>query len=365
MDRPLLCSGRCSGRSATGSWSGGSSAPAAAKAPARGTRSPTMMVRYAPAVDLSSWHIEGDGPVLGPGTGWDRGLVLTPSVVSDDGGYRMWYTGGASLFDFGSLAIGHARSTDGITWSKHPEPVLVGRDGEWDHDGVGMPVVLEHEGFVHMWYGGGGGNPDSWDIGYARSTDGITWERFREPAMRRGELGEWNADVLGPGTVMAGTDGFRMWFFAGTGSVAPGTAETRTGIGYATSSDGRRWTPHREPQLDGSPFRNSAPVLLVDEGGWDANYVITPNVVAHGGSYHLFYSGWTEGGPQAIGYATSQDGIHWARHPHPILTPPAWAFALISPSVIVEEDGARMWFQGWHGTSGVVGLATTSPSDRV
>jgi hypothetical protein len=56
-------------------------------------------------------------PVLEPSTdGWDSGITDHPSVVVTDGGYLMAY-GGAARFDPNRNRIGFATSTDGLTWT--------------------------------------------------------------------------------------------------------------------------------------------------------------------------------------------------------------------------------------------------------
>ncbi len=77
------------------------------------------------------------GVVFGPGESgaWDSLLVGRPSVLYSDGKYRMWYDGRKDLPE-GPLAVsqptsktsqrsvGYAESNDGITWQRHPRPVM-------------------------------------------------------------------------------------------------------------------------------------------------------------------------------------------------------------------------------------------------
>ncbi len=71
-------------------------------------------------------------PVLNPGTAgsWDDDRVAMPCVILIDAVYHMWYIG-ADNPDPNAGALGHASSTDRITWEKDENnPVLdVGQPG--------------------------------------------------------------------------------------------------------------------------------------------------------------------------------------------------------------------------------------------
>ena len=118
-----------------------------------------------------------DGVVLTPLGTWDGDHVGAPSVVLVDGLYRMWFEGGASA------GIGYAESTDGLTWTRRDAsgatgaaagPVLV-PDQIWEAGRVGSPSVLFEDGRYRLWYDGN--TLDARSIGYAESSDGLTWTK--------------------------------------------------------------------------------------------------------------------------------------------------------------------------------------------
>lgn len=192
----------------------------------------------------------------------------------------------------------------------------------------------------------------------------IAWSRLPTPVIQPGPAGEWNSDILSPGTVLKEDGLFKMWFYAGRGSVCPGNSATRTGIAYATSPDGIDWTLYDDPETTDPPYQYSDPVLLHGpSGSWDFNYTISPYVLGTEGGYEMWYSGWTVGGGQHIGYASSPDGIEWTRNEdNPVLQSPGWTNGLIYPSVLRGDDTYRMWFQGWQGAGASIGYATAPQS---
>ena len=307
------------------------------------------------------WIEYASNPIIQPTTGWESGVVLTPAVIKQGDTLKMWYTGSTSLFNPSS--IGYAWSLDGITWTRYGgNPVMSGRSGEWDDQGIAMPVVISDGDTLRMWYGGGGLSPDEWDLGYAVSVDGINWTRFPNPVLQRGSAGEWNADVLATGGAMKEEGIYKMWFTGGTGSVSPANQNTKTSIGYATSTDGLNWIIYDDPTTISAPYEFSDPVIEHGESGeWDSNETFSSSVINTFTGYELWYSGWQAGSSQNIGYATSLNGIEWVKHTNnPVFNAPGtWTNQLVFPSVLLDNNEYRMWFQGWQGGTASIGYATS------
>ncbi len=307
------------------------------------------------------WIEYSSNPIIQPVTGWESGAVLTPAVIKHGDTLKMWYTGTTSLFNPSS--IGYAWSLDGITWTRYGgNPVMSGRGGEWDDQGIAMPVVISDGDTLRMWYGGGGLSPDDWDIGYAVSVDGINWTRFPNPALQRGPAGEWNADVLTTGGVIKEKGIYKMWFTGGIGSVSPANQNTKTSIGNAISTDGLNWTIYDDPTTTTAPYEFSDPVIEHGASGeWDSNETLSSSVIKTATAYQLWYSGWIAGSSQNIGYATSSDGIEWVKYVNnPVFNAPGtWTNQLVFPSVLLDNNEYRMWFQGWQGGTASIGYATS------
>ncbi|MDR1485728.1 MAG: hypothetical protein LBT09_13015, partial [Planctomycetaceae bacterium] len=105
----------------------------------------------------------------------------------------------------------------------------------------------------------------------------------------------WEADINRPGILKK--DGvYHLWY--------TGQARGSSRIGYATSTDGLNFT------------RQSAEPVLKPDTAWEKVAVMCPHVIwdKEDGIFKMWYSGGEQYEPNAIGYATSKDGLHWEKH---------------------------------------------------
>ncbi|HUR46583.1 MAG TPA: hypothetical protein VMZ27_11960 [Candidatus Saccharimonadales bacterium] len=122
------------------------------------------------AVSANGLKWEKRGVVLGPGPKgtWDSRLVGRPSVLYENGQFRMWYDGQPTKEDRpavnlqGPRGVGLATSPDGVHWTRHSKNPLLQR-------GIGAVDVAKVErGYLLLYEGHAG-------IGAAISPDGINW----------------------------------------------------------------------------------------------------------------------------------------------------------------------------------------------
>jgi predicted GH43/DUF377 family glycosyl hydrolase len=291
------------------------------------------------------WTRYDGNPVVVTGTAgsWDAITVADPAVISDGTTYKMWYSGSDDIFpsdDFSS-SIGYATSTNGITWTKYSgNPILTGSDGSWDTS-LGIAGVVFDGTTYHMWYGGFGGGLNG-AIGYVTSTNGITWTRYSgNPVLQLGPPGSWDASWIVCPCVISDAALYKMWY---TGVDNDGTYS----VGYATSANGITWTKY-----SGNPVLQSGP-----PGSWE-RLVLCPDVVLNGTIYRMWYAGQDADGTQRIGYATSPDGVSWTKSPsNPVLgegAPGSWEIKVGHPDVLLEGNTYKMWYTGSY-TRSLVGL---------
>ena len=89
----------------------------------------------------------------------DEGAVGRPSVLLEDGVFKMWYCyrGGTDYRTNlkTSYRIGYAESEDGIKWHRMDDCAGIDVSSEgWDSEMIEYPHVFEHEGRKYMFYCG-------------------------------------------------------------------------------------------------------------------------------------------------------------------------------------------------------------------
>ena len=152
-------------------------------------------------------------------------------------------------------------------------------------------AVLKEGGTYRMWL--------SWrpqrSVALVESADGIHWsEPPRIVLGPRPETG-WEEDINRP-VVVKRADGYHMWY--------TGQAKGKNSwIGYATSPDGVTWK------------RMSQKPVLSFEQPWEKVAVMCPHVLWNADKkfFQMWYSGGEQYEPNAIGYATSPDGLTWTK----------------------------------------------------
>src|SRR5208283_3311071 len=91
---------------------------------------------------------------------------------------------------------------------------------------------------------------------------------------------------------------------------------------------------------------SGSPVLSPDQA-WEKAAVMCPDVIwdAEARLYRMWYSGGEQYEPDAIGYATSADGLHWTKDPaNPIFRPNSaavWEQARVAGAQVLRFDN---WF---------------------
>ena len=155
----------------------------------------------------------------------------TPCVVVDGDGLKMWYVSTVKWTrdEHGVhyvCVVRHATSRDGVAWETHPQICL--EPDLPDEYAVGRPSVVRDGGLYRMWYSIRSFSK-LYSMGYAESSDGITWERRdAEVGIEKSDAG-WDSEMICyPSVVRAG--GRRLLFYNGNGRGV-------SGFGYAVSDE--------------------------------------------------------------------------------------------------------------------------------
>jgi beta-1,2-mannobiose phosphorylase / 1,2-beta-oligomannan phosphorylase len=216
-----------------------------------------------------------------------------------------------------------SQSGDGsgiANWKKAAENPVLGRELGTIFD----VSVLDEDGRFRMWA--------SWrdrkSIVLFESADGIQWKMGAIALGPNLESG-WEEDVNRP-SVLKANGRYHMWY--------TGQTKERSSIGYATSADGVSW------------IRQSAKPVLSAEMGWEKTGVMCPHVLFDeaAGVFKMWYSGGEQFEPDAIGYATSADGVNWKKSEvNPVFRPEArsrWEKSRVTGMHVMREDDVYYGF---------------------
>jgi predicted GH43/DUF377 family glycosyl hydrolase len=172
-----------------------------------------------------------------------------------------------------------------------------------DGDGVDDPALAKVGSTYYMWYSGTSEDGRGPAIFLATSSDGTTWARANggTPVLQGSagafdEDGVYGADVVyDPANQLAP---FQMWF--------SGRADVFGGIGYATSPDGVTWTKYPSSPSPTAVLSHGLP------GSADSFAAADPTVLHDGSVWKMWYTG-DDSSKKRIAYATSSDGVTWAK----------------------------------------------------
>jgi len=155
----------------------------------------------------------------------DPFLTASPSVLLDDGTWRMWYVS-AIAWERRPEGVRHqylikyAESHDGIQWRRDGR-VAIPFEADDEH-AMGRPHVIKEGSLYRMWFCSRG---DRYRIACAESDDAVVWRRCRDATAP--QCAEWDAEMQAYPMVLR-DGGRRLMFYNGNGYGA-------TGFGCATA----------------------------------------------------------------------------------------------------------------------------------
>lgn len=132
-----------------------------------GKMEPLYCVKYSESDDGKIWRKEN--PIAIPYQN-DHECIARPSVIIEDGIYKMWYTY-RDIVNYRTdknqaYKIGYAESIDGINWERMDEQSgITTSDEGWDSEMIAYPCVVSNQGKKYMFYNGNGFGQSG--IGYA------------------------------------------------------------------------------------------------------------------------------------------------------------------------------------------------------
>ena len=277
------------------------------------------------------WDRDIDGPIvtLGKPGEFDDTHVFAPAVVRGDRGFRLWYCGSRGSVAQRVFTLGLATSPDGRRFKKQDASPVFGIP-DVKHS-VLTPVILRNAdgtaareaGKLRMWFSSTWFQDPSGlhTLHEVFSEDGIHWSE-PSPALLE--------NVYAP-TILKTGRCYLMWY--------TDVSHDPWIIRHAESLDGRNWRVSTDPALE------------LDQQ-WERSRLFYPTVEKVAETYLMWYGSYWNARPNttALGFAVSQDGIRWYKHPqNPVLRPdpdrPWESNYVTSQSVMRMADGSfRIWY---------------------
>jgi beta-1,2-mannosidase len=211
----------------------------------------------------AEWRRLSQTPVISPeGDGWQSAGTFNPAVVLRDGKIVMLYRAQDKQ---GTSRLGYAESTDGVHFTRRPDPVLAPSEDYEKDGGVEDPRLVQFGGTYYLTYTGY--NKKDAQLCLATSKDLSHWERkgIILPAYK----GRWNVRWTKSGAIVPKKIDGKYWmYFLGT------TPDNKDQMGLAYSADLLHWTeatakpvlPAREGQFDSRVVEPGPPPIVTANG---------------------------------------------------------------------------------------------------
>ncbi len=314
-------------------------------------------------------------PILTPGElgSWDDLYVVCCYVLEYDDTIFLYYAGSHSK---GGSSLGLATSADGYYFDKYPgNPILTGDQQGYDAFSVGPAGILKEDSLWVLYFNAreiaGYGSGTSFGRATAKLLRG-TWTKSEEPVLTSGRRGEWDSDFISTPVLLKDNGSYRMYYTGGEDLVS----FTNIYIGMATSADGITWKKYNNPLSQEHPFVGSDPVMFTGKPGeWDQDVIMAGPVLPISGGFEMYYYGsvrrnimknsWESG---SIGYATSEDGIHWEKYkknpvysleddPYYFKMPKKEAI-IHDPRILVKDSLYILYYDYGAGVNSAISVAT-------
>ena len=263
------------------------------------------------------FDFEDSGRVLSPGAGgaWDSTYTYAPSIVFHENQFHLFYTG--AFPSTRNVAIGYATSSDGISFVKHnSNPVFEGPNNS-SEPRLHSPVVrVSDSGQWEMYLSQQGissfHGPNIWRATADNPTG--PWELDSSPIYEADSQG-WDAQV-NPRSVLSDGQSIKLYY--------DGRPNRGASIGMLNSHDGLNFASHNDENTQDVLLAESDPILAgnADQDAWDQFGVGAPLAFQTENGFEMLYIGFFGRGTRYLsagdgvwlGYATSSDGIEWSRY---------------------------------------------------
>ena len=285
-------------------------------------------------------------------------LVGDPSIIKENGKYRMYYTGFDAFRTPQGPEICQATSSDGLTWTNVPvnNPVegrmLFTTSNNWSNAHETSFLLKFNNSYFLYFIGyqdkGGFFNSSPVSLGLVTSSDGENFIAPQPAPIMIGTPNGYDRDAISSPSISTYRD-YLIMIYSGYCYANCGTAAI-SNLLAATSADGIKWIKKNVPVI--SP----AEIPWASKGVAESELVLGPDNL-----YYLFMTSIDD--PHVIGVARSKSPFGpWDVNPQPIVTANKIFSKLgaVAPSVIIENNLVRLWYHGFTASQIKIGYAEST-----
>jgi len=224
------------------------------------------IISFAAALSIwtfGAWHRLSQEPIISPhGDGWESAGTFNPAVVIRNGTIVMLYRAQDKA---GTSRLGYAESTDGVHFTRRPDPVFAPETVYEKDGGVEDPRLARFGDTYYLTYTGY--NKKDAQLCLAVSKDLIHWDR--KGVILPAYKGNWNVGWTKSGAIVPKKVAGKYWmYWLGTGT------DKTDQMGLSYSTDLVHWTealkqpvlPHRLGKFDSRVVEPGPAPIVTPEG---------------------------------------------------------------------------------------------------
>lgn len=247
--------------------------------------------------DATTWSLNPTTPILDVAADgqWDHGGVETPAAVFWNGQYHLFYTAyahtiGDPLHSAGEFRVGHAVSSDGVSFTRSAGPLLApsGSDADASNDWyafiVAEPAPVVKDGTLYLYFTAVGVDATLATslqvIGMTSTTDGTAWTPPALALRPDQTLYPRAQDWVGYSTPNAVVLGDQLHLFFDVAHQPAGGEWKQLRVHHAQSADGRTGWVH-DPRA----------IRAVGDFPWAIGELRAPHALVDGNTLRLWLAG--------------------------------------------------------------------------
>ncbi len=179
---------------------------------------PKDAICHAVSTDGIHFTRNATNPIFHPTGAWNCGRAIDAEIFKFRDKFLLYFATRDQDYKIQMQGVASAPSTtnfDRDQWTQLTDAPILKPDYPWEGDCIEAAALVQKEDLLYMFYAGAyNNNPQQ--IGVARSTDGVKWERLsNKPFLTNGDPGEWNYSESGHPHLFKDENGKTYLFFQG------------------------------------------------------------------------------------------------------------------------------------------------------